>query len=188
MEVSPTSLDAVLLVTPDARGDDRGFFLETYRYDRYCDVGIKDTFVQGNHSRSVGGVVRGLHFQTDPGQAKLLSCARGRILDVVVDVRLASPTYGKHVAVELDDVDHQQIYVPIGFAHGFCVLSDWADLTYMVSANYDADTESGIRWDDPDLGIDWPVESPILAERDVGAPLLRDYDWSTTVWQTLPGQ
>lgn len=182
--VEPTAIADVLLVQTDWRGDDRGFFLETYRRELYANEGITDEFVQANHSRSVRGVVRGLHFQTSPGQAKLVYCARGRLLDVAVDVRIGSPTYGKHVAVELDDVDHRQLYVPIGFAHGFSVLSEVADLTYLVSNIYDADTESGIAFDDPDLGIDWKVDEPILAPRDQNATRLADYDWSSTVWQT----
>ncbi len=182
--VEPTKLPDVLLVKPDVRGDSRGFFLETYSRERYAKAGIDVEFVQANHSRSAHGVVRALHFQTAPGQAKLLYVTSGRILDVAVDVRLGSPTFGEHVALELSDENHHQLYVPIGFAHGFAVLSDVVDLTYQVSAVYDGAMESGIQWDDPDLGIDWGISDPVLAERDQAAPRLRDYDWSNTVWQS----
>ena len=183
LEVTETRLAGLLVVRPQVHPDDRGFFLEPYRAERYAAHGIV-LDAQDNHSRSTRGVLRGLHFQTDPGQHKLMRCARGRIWDVAVDVRLDSPTYGRHVAVELSDENHHQLFVPVGIAHGFAVLSDVADLTYQVSAVYDPATESGIKWDDPDLGIDWGVTDPVLAARDQEAPRLADYDWSTTVWQS----
>lgn len=183
LRVEETPLAGLLVVRPAVFPDERGFFLEPYRVERYAPHGI-DVLAQDNHSRSVRGVLRGLHFQTDPGQAKLMRCGRGRIWIVAVDVRLGSPTYGQWHGVELDDVDHLQLYVPVGFAQGFCVLSDVADVLYKVSNPYDAPTESEIAWDDPDLAIDWPVDGPIVSARDTGSTRLADYDWSSTVWQT----
>ena len=181
--VEETPLAGLLVVRPAVFLDERGFFLEPYRAERYAPYGI-ELSAQDNHSRSTHGVLRGLHFQTRPGQAKLVRCARGRILDVAVDVRLQSPTYGQSFAIELDDVEHAQVYAPVGFAHGYCVLSDVADVVYKVSTPYDGATESGIAWDDPDLGIDWKVDEPVVSERDTGAPRLADFDWSDTVWQS----
>jgi dTDP-4-dehydrorhamnose 3,5-epimerase len=181
--VEETPLAGLVVVRPAVFPDERGFFLEPFRAERYAPLGI-DVQAQDNHSRSGRGVLRGLHFQTDPGQAKLMRCGRGSIWDVAVDVRLGSPTYGQWFGIELDDVEHAQLYVPIGFAHGFAVLSDVADVMYKTSAPYNGATESGIAWDDPDLGIDWKVDAPIVSERDTDATRLADFDWSATVWQT----
>lgn len=186
LRVDPTPLAGLLVVRPAVYPDERGFFLEPYRVEQYAPHGI-DVGAQDNHSRSTAGVLRGLHFQTDPGQHKLTRCARGRIWDVAVDVRLGSPTFGRWHGVELDDVDHAQLYVPIGFAHGFVVLSDVADVVYKVSSPYDPVTEAGFAWDDPDVGVDWRVESPIVSARDADAPRLADIDWSGTVWQPSVG-
>ena len=161
-----TRLDGLVLVEPDVHADERGFFVETYQLARYADFGVQPTFVQDNQSRSRRGTLRGLHFQTNPGQAKLVRVARGTILDVVVDIRRSSRTFGEHEAFELDDTAHRQLFVPIGFAHGFCVLSDLADVTYKVSSYFDPESESGIAWDDPALGIDWRIEDPIVSDRD----------------------
>ena len=169
-----TGLDGLALIEPDVFGDERGFFLETFRRDAWRDLGVDADFVQHNHSRSAGGTLRGLHFQTSPGQAKLVRCARGRIFDVAVDLRAGSPTFGKWEGHSLDDEDHHQLFVPVGFAHGFCVLSDVADVTYLVSSEYDAETERGIRWDDPEVGVEWPVENPQLSQRDIDAPTLAE--------------
>lgn len=174
MEVVDLGLKGLLLLKPRVFRDERGFFVETYSAQRYRDVGVDATFVQDNHSRSTYGTIRGLHFQTTPGQAKLLRCASGRIFDVAVDIRPDSPTYGQWRGVYLDAETHEQLYVPIGFAHGFAVVSETADVCYKVSAPYDPKTESGFRWDDPDVGVRWPVEKPILSKRDLEAPLLRD--------------
>lgn len=174
MRALPTDLDGVLLLEPTPAGDERGFFLETYRRDRYAELGITDDFVQDNHSRSVRGTLRGLHFQQLPGQAKLVRVARGRVYDVVVDIRRASPTFGRFHAVELDDVHHRQLYVPVGFAHAFCVLSDVADFVYKVGSYYDPSAERGIAWDDPEIGIPWPVADPILSDRDRRNPRLSE--------------
>jgi dTDP-4-dehydrorhamnose 3,5-epimerase len=148
--------------------------VETYREDRWRELGIDVGFVQHNHSRSVQGTLRGLHFQTEPGQAKLVRCPRGRIFDVAVDLRRASPTYGRWEGHELDDERHRQLFVPAGFGHGFAVLSDVADVAYQLSSLYDPATEAGIAWDDPDVGVDWPVDEPLLSERDKAAPTLAE--------------
>ncbi len=174
MRALPTTLPGLVLLEPDVHGDARGFFVETYRQDRYRALGIDAVFVQDNHSRSRRGTLRGLHFQADPGQAKLIRCARGAIRDVVVDIRRSSPTFGRHETFELDDRAHRQLFVPIGFAHGFVVRSDEADVTYKVSSPYEASTEAGIAWDDPALGIDWGVADPIVSPRDRANPRLAE--------------
>jgi dTDP-4-dehydrorhamnose 3,5-epimerase len=169
-----TELDGVVLIEPEVHGDERGFFVETFSREAWRELGVEAEFVQHNHSRSVKDTLRGIHFQTDPGQAKLLRCPRGRIFDVAVDLRRDSPTFGRWEGHVLDDQDHHQLYVPVGFGHGFCVLSDLADVTYLVSSLYDPETEAGIRWDDPEVGVEWGVESPLLSARDREAPLLSD--------------
>jgi dTDP-4-dehydrorhamnose 3,5-epimerase len=170
-----TKLESVVLVEPDVHGDKRGFLVETFREERWRELGIIVDFVQENHSRSGRGILRGLHFQTRPGQAKLVRCARGRIWDVVVDLRRDSPTYGDWEAHELDDARARQLYIPIGFAHGFCVLSDVADVTYKCSSYYDTSVERGFRYDDPDLDIAWPQDFALLvSERDIEAPTLAE--------------
>lgn len=169
-----TKLDGVVLLEPQVFGDERGFFVETFSKDAWAELGVEPEFVQHNHSRSGKGILRGLHFQTEPGQAKLLRCARGAIFDVAVDLRRDSPTYGQWEGHVLDDERHRQLFVPIGFAHGFVVLSDVADVAYLVSSVYDPATEAGIAWDDPDVGVDWGVEDPVLSERDKTAPKLAE--------------
>ncbi len=154
------------LVRPSVFADSRGFFLETYQSDIYAAAGMDTPFVQDNHSRSVRGTLRGLHYQSEPGQAKLIRVGRGRIFDVAVDIRPASPTFGRWHGVYLDDQEHAQLLVPVGFAHGFCVVSEVADVMYKVSAAYNPKTECGLRFDDPDIGIEWPVSAPILSTRD----------------------
>lgn len=170
----PTKLDGVVLVEPQVHGDSRGFFLETYARGEWQGLGVDAEFVQQNHSRSSRGTLRGLHFQTAPGQAKLLRCARGAILDVAVDLRRDSATYGRWEAHVLDDERHHQLFVPIGFAHGFVVLSEVADVCYQVSSLYDPATEAGIAWDDPEIGVDWQVAEPLLSARDKEAPRLAE--------------
>ena len=169
-----TKLDGVVLLEPKVFGDERGFFVETFSRDPWAELGIEPEFVQHNHSRSGRGILRGLHFQTQPGQAKLLRCARGAIFDVAVDLRRDSPTYGQWEGHVLDDERHRQLFVPVGFAHGFVVLSDVADVAYLVSSVYDPATEAGIAWDDPDVGVEWGVEDPVLSERDRTAPTLAE--------------
>ena len=172
MEVVETRLAGPVLVKPVVRGDERGFFVETYRRSVYSELGIPDEFVQDNHSRSRRGIVRGMHFQ--PGQAKLVRCARGAILDVLVDIRRGSPTFGEWEAVELTDENGLQLYCPDGFAHGFCVTSEVADVAYKVSAYFDPATESGIAYDDPEVGIRWPPLALMPSDRDARAPRLSD--------------
>ena len=169
-----TKLDGLVLVEPQVHGDERGFFVETYSKDAWAGLGVDAEFVQHNHSRSSQGTLRGLHFQTSPGQAKLLRCARGRVLDVAVDLRRESSTYGQWEGHVLDDERHHQLFVPIGFAHGFVVLSDVADVAYLVSSVYDPATEAGIAWDDPAIGVDWQVPEPLLSGRDKEAPTLAE--------------
>jgi dTDP-4-dehydrorhamnose 3,5-epimerase len=175
MRLVDTRLEGPLLLAPAVHSDQRGFFIESYRANVWGQHGAEDVFVQDNHSRSGRGVVRGMHFSIGAGQAKLVRCARGRILDVVVDLRRASPTYGEWEAHELDDDLHRQLYVPIGFAHGFCVLSDVADVTYKCSTYYDAAAERGFNYNDPEVGIAWPRDMALLvSERDMQAPALRE--------------
>ena len=175
MRVLETGLRGLVLLEPDIHGDARGFFLESYRANVWTEHGIDDVFVQDNHSRSRQGVLRGMHFAIGEGQAKLIRCARGRILDVVVDLRRGSPTYGRWESVELDDEQACQLYVPVGFAHGFCVLSDVADVAYKCSTYYEGAVERGFRYDDPDVGIAWPRDLELLvSERDRTAPLLSE--------------
>ena len=168
----PTEIDEVVLLEPDVHGDDRGFLVETFRESALPDLGIDEHFVQDNHSRSTGPVLRGIHMQQ--GQAKLVRCPSGRIWDVAVDLRPDSPTYKRWEGHELDGESHRQLYVPAGFGHGFCVLSDEADVIYRLSSYYDPELESGVAWDDPELGIEWPVDDPILSERDSTAPSLAE--------------
>ncbi len=170
----PTKLEGVVLLEPRVHGDERGFMVETFRSDAWAELGVDAEFVQHNHSRSSKGTLRGLHFQTEPGQAKLVRCPRGAILDVAVDLRRGSPTYGQWEGHVLDDERHRQLYVPVGFGHGFAVLSEVADVTYLLSSLYDPATESGIAWDDPDVGVEWGVEEPLLSERDTTAPRLSE--------------
>lgn len=160
-----------MLLEPVVHGDARGFFLETYRRSVLAELGIEDEFVQDNHSRSRGGVVRGMHFQ--PGMAKLVRCARGAIYDVLVDIRRGSPTFGEWEGAELNDESHRQLYCPDGFAHGFCVLSEVADVVYLTSAYYDASLDGGFAYDDPVVSIEWPGGRELTASaRDSSAPTL----------------
>jgi dTDP-4-dehydrorhamnose 3,5-epimerase len=166
-----TKLEGPMLLQPIVHRDERGFFLETYRRGALAELGIKDEFVQNNHSRSRRAVVRGMHFQ--PGTAKLVRCAHGVIYDVAVDLRRGSPTFGEWEGTELSDSNHHQLYCPDGFAHGFCVLSDEADVVYMLSAYYDPARERGFAYDDPAVGIEWPGGTELIASaRDSGAPTL----------------
>jgi len=172
-----TRLEGPILVKPVVHGDERGFFHETYRKNAYAELGIHDDFVQDNHSRSKRGIVRGLHFQVGRGQSKLVRCGRGAIVDVLVDLRKGSPTYGQWEGFELDDGNLHQLYCPIGFAHGFCVTSESADVIYKCDAYYDATVERTIKFDDPDIGIRWPEGIELLpSQRDASAPLLREIE------------
>lgn len=175
MRTLDTRLEGPMLIEPAVYGDERGFFCETYRRSVFHELGIPEEMVQDNHSRSRRGIVRGMHFQVGEGTSKLIRCARGAILDVVVDIRRGSPTFGGWEAFELTDENMQIVYCPIGFAHGFCTLSDIADVIYKQSNYYSADTDRGIRYDDPDVGIEWPAGLQLTpSQRDAGAPLLRE--------------
>jgi dTDP-4-dehydrorhamnose 3,5-epimerase len=174
MERLETTLEGPILVRPTVHGDARGFFHESYRREVYAGLGIPEEFVQDNHSRSGRGIVRGMHFQVGAGMAKLVRCSRGAILDVVVDLRRGSPTFGRWEAFELDDSNLHQLYCPIGFAHGFCVTSDSADVIYKCDAYYDESIERGIKYDDPEIGIEWPDIELIPSQRDATAPRLSE--------------
>jgi dTDP-4-dehydrorhamnose 3,5-epimerase len=174
VNVVRTPLEGVLLVEPRRFEDERGFFLETFQAERYRQAGITDTFVQENHSRSRQGVLRGLHFQVQRPQAQLVTVFRGRIFDVVVDLRPGSATFGRWFGAELSDARPRQMYMAPGLAHGFCVLSEFADLHYNVSRAYDPQDEGGLAWNDPDVGIEWPLPSPEVGARDAAFPRLRD--------------
>jgi dTDP-4-dehydrorhamnose 3,5-epimerase len=167
-----TRLDGLVLLEPTVHGDERGFLLESFSAKDWAEAGVDVEFVQDNHSRSGAGILRGLHFQTSPGQAKLVRCVRGRIWDVAVDLRRESKTFGEWEGYELDDASHRQLFVPVGFAHGFCVLSEVADVHYKVSSYYDPETEAGIAWNDPDVAVAWPLTEPLVSERDESAPHL----------------
>jgi dTDP-4-dehydrorhamnose 3,5-epimerase len=170
-----TRLEGPVLLEPTVHGDERGFFVETYQRRVFEALGIHGEFVQDNHSRSRRGIVRGMHFQVGRGLGKLVRCARGTILDVVVDVRRGSPDYGAWEGYELSDENLRTVYVPFGFAHGFCVLSEVADVVYKQDGYYDPGLEQGIRYDDPDVGIRWPEGLELTpSARDAQAPLLRD--------------
>jgi dTDP-4-dehydrorhamnose 3,5-epimerase len=174
MQRLPSRLDGPILLAPTVHGDERGFFMETYRDDAWSALGIPSSFKQDNHSRSRRGTLRGIHFQTHPGQGKLVRCARGAVLDVVVDLRRGSTTFGEWESFELDDVEGRQLWVPVGFGHGFCVLSETADFVYKCTNYYDPATEAGIRFDDPDVGIEWPDIELLYSERDRTAPRLAE--------------
>ncbi len=175
MKRLPTRLDGLVLLAPAVHGDERGFFMETFRADAWAAHGVTGPFVQDNHSRSRRGTVRGIHFQTSPGQGKLVRCARGAVWDVVVDLRRGSATFGEWEAVELDDEHGLQLWIPVGFGHGFCVLSDVADFVYKCTSYYDGATEAGISFEDPEVGIAWPEGVELLySERDRAAPRLSE--------------
>lgn len=172
MQVTPCALPEVLLITPRVFGDDRGFFLESYNQSEFERAGIGSRFVQDNHSRSSRGVLRGLHYQLDHPQGKLVRVVRGAAFDVAADIRVGSPTFGKWVGVVLDDVRKQSLWIPEGFAHGFCVLSDEADVAYKTTDFYAPEAERGIVWDDPLLAIEWPIDKPVLSAKDLAFPRL----------------
>jgi len=182
VNVLPTRLSGLVLVEPKVFADPRGFFLESFRADAYAEAGISADWVQDNHSRSTLHTLRGLHLQREPGQPKLVRVVRGSVFDVAVDLRSSSPTFGQWEGFELDDVRHRQLFIPIGFAHGFCALSDTVDLVYKVGSYYDPDTEMGVAWNDPDIGIEWPVAEPLISDRDRRNPTLRELSGSLPPW------
>ncbi|MDE1817910.1 MAG: dTDP-4-dehydrorhamnose 3,5-epimerase [Thaumarchaeota archaeon] len=167
----------IMLVEAQAFSDERGFFLEGFKESVFSTNGVKSKFVQDNYSHSIKGVLRGLHYQKDPkAQAKLVIVTRGEIFDVAVDIRKGSPTYGKWIAQILSDQNHKLLYVPEGFAHGFCVLSDTADVLYKVSSEYSPEHERGILWNDPNMSIKWPLDKPIIIQKDLQLPTLQNAD------------
>jgi len=168
----PTRIEEVALIEPNVHGDERGFLVETFRENELAELGVDMRFVQDNHSRSRGPVVRGIHLQR--GQAKLVRCPVGRVWDVAVDLRPDSPTYKRWEGHELDGERHRQLFIPAGFGHGFCLLSDEADVIYRLSDYYEPELELGVAWDDPELGIEWPITDPILSDRDRNAPRLAE--------------
>ena len=174
MKVIETQQPGVLIIEPKAFGDHRGFFLETFQVERYREHGIDLPFVQDNHSRSARGVLRGLHFQRTRPQGKLVSVSRGAVYDVAVDIDPQSATCGQFVGVELNDENHRQLWVPPGYAHGFCVISEVADFQYKCTDYYQPEDEGGLLWNDPDVGIPWPVAEPQLSSKDQLNPRLRD--------------
>ncbi len=175
--VEKTPLEGLLIVRPRLFRDARGFFLESYNQETFNSAGISIPFVQDNHSRSARGTLRGLHFQTHPGQVKLVRCTLGAIWDVAVDIRPGSPTFGKHFGIELRPDDATMLFVPIGFAHGFVVLSEFAEVQYKCSNVYNPATEAGIMWNDPDLNVQWPLNGiePLLSERDKTNPSFAEW-------------
>ncbi|MFA7160387.1 MAG: dTDP-4-dehydrorhamnose 3,5-epimerase [Kiritimatiellia bacterium] len=174
MKFTPLAIKEVLLIEPKVFGDNRGFFMETFRRDLFCEHGITDDFVQWNHSLSVKNTLRGLHYQAEKPQGKLVRVVRGEVFDVAVDVRSGSPTYGRWVAEKLSAENRKMLFVPAGFAHGFCVMSDTAEFIYACTDYYHPRGERGIIWDDPDLNIAWPVREPILSGKDKLYPRFRD--------------
>ncbi len=177
MKIIPTEISGLILVEPKAFGDARGFFFESYQINRYREAGITENFVQDNVSRSSKGILRGLHYQLVQPQGKLVYVTRGEVFDVAVDLRRSSPTFGRSFGVLLNDENHRQLYVPPGFAHGFCVTSDSADFCYKCTDFYNPSHERTLLWNDPVLGIDWPItESPILSAKDQQGRLLADLE------------
>jgi dTDP-4-dehydrorhamnose 3,5-epimerase len=174
LNVIETSLPGVLLIEPKVYADTRGFFMETYQAAHFRAHGIDAAFVQDNHSRSLRGVLRGLHYQEPNPQGKLVRCTRGALYDVAVDIRAGSPQFGKWTAAELTEENRRMMWLPPGFAHGFCALSEIADLVYKCTAFYEAANDRSILWNDPDLGITWPVAKPALSPKDAAAPRLKD--------------
>ncbi|MFC5526988.1 dTDP-4-dehydrorhamnose 3,5-epimerase [Rhodanobacter ginsengisoli] len=174
MKVIETALPGALIIEPQVFGDARGFFYESYNKGRWQEAGIEAEFIQTNVSRSAKGVLRGLHYQWPNPQGKLVSVLEGEVYDVAVDIRRGSPTFGRSAAVMLTADNHRHFWVPEGFAHGFCVLSEFATFTYQCTALYDASADAGIRWNDAALGIDWPLSEPLLSDKDRKTPLLQD--------------
>ena len=176
MKVTETELAGVLLIEPDVFPDERGHFLEIFRADRYAEAGIRGPFLQDNASFSTRGILRGLHFQNPLPQAKIVWVAEGEVFDVAVDIRQGSPAFGKWTSARLSGDNHRQLYIPEGFAHGFCVVSATARLVYKCTDVYDPSAEAVVLWSDPDLAIDWPIENPRLSPKDAAAPQLKDVD------------
>lgn len=177
MNVIHTEIPGAIIIEPKVFGDARGFFLETFQARRYAEAGIKESFVQDNHSRSARGVLRGLHFQRNYPQGKLVFVTQGEVFDVALDIRPDSPAFGRWTGVTLSAENHRQFYVPPGCAHGFCVVSESADFQYKCTDYYHPEDEGCIRWDDPDVGIEWPVIAPSLSAKDADAPFLKELEF-----------
>lgn len=177
-EFENTEIKGVILVKPRVFGDDRGFFLETYKKEDFEKAGIIDEFIQDNHSKSSFGVLRGLHYQKEPNvQSKIVRCTKGKIIDVAVDIRKNSPTFLKWVKVELSEENKYQLYIPKGFAHGFVALSDVVEVMYKVSGKYSPSNEGGIKWNDPDINVDWGIDfEPLLSEKDKNSKTIKETD------------
>jgi dTDP-4-dehydrorhamnose 3,5-epimerase len=173
VQILTTEIPGVLIIEPDVFGDSRGFFMETWHAKKYAERGLDVSFVQDNHSRSSAGVLRGLHYQLEQPQGKLVRVASGAAFDVAVDIRKGSPTFGQWVGVELSSDNHRQLYVPPGFAHGFCICSEHADFIYKCTDFYAPQYEHGILWNDPDIGIDWPGGDFLISEKDANNSLLK---------------
>ena len=174
MKVTETSLPGTLILEPQVFGDSRGFFYESYHQARYHDKGITGNFVQTNVSRSSRGVLRGLHYQWPNPQGKLVSVLEGEVYDVAVDIRQGSPNFGQWIGIMLTSDNHRHFWIPEGFAHGFCVLSEFATFTYQCTALYHPEADAGVRWNDADIGVDWPLSDPLLSDKDRKTPLLKD--------------
>ncbi len=174
ISVEKTKLEGLLVIEPRVFGDDRGFFMETFNSRDAAEVGIPEYFAQDNHSRSGHGVLRGLHYQYPQWQGKLVRTLIGEIFDVAVDIRPDSATFGEWYGILLSDANKLQLYVPPGFAHGFCVTSESADVAYKVTTLFDPAQDAGILWNDPDIGVEWPISEPVLSDKDIDAPRLRD--------------
>ena len=174
MKILPSSLPEILIIEPAVFRDERGFFMETYQQRRYTEAGIESVFVQDNLSRSVGGTLRGLHYQVKHGQAKLIQVIQGTIFDVALDIRRGSPSFGQWTSVHLSAENKRQLFLPEGFAHGFCVLSESAQIVYKCTDYYAAEDEGGVLWSDPTLAIAWPISEPLLSEKDSQLPCLAD--------------
>lgn len=183
MKIEPTAIPEVLLVEPDVHRDARGFFLETFQERRYAEGGIRERFVQDNHSRSGRGTLRGLHAQIEPAQGKLVRATAGEIFDVAVDLRRGAPTFGRWAGHRLSGENFRQLWIPPGFAHGFCVLSETADVEYKCTAFYTPAGEISVAWNDPAIGIDWPLREPVLSERDRAAPRLAEIEERLPAWK-----
>lgn len=189
MNVTDLPLEGLRLIELVVHGDARGFFIERYRVDDFRAHGLPTEFAQENHSRSAPGVLRGLHYQVDPAQAKLIGVTSGSIWDVVVDIRADSPTFGRSYGVEISDLNGLLLWVPAGFAHGFCVLGDQpADVLYKVDGLYNPQTEGGIRWDDPEFAVEWPIESPTVSARDASLPSFAQYRAEPVDWPLAIGR
>jgi dTDP-4-dehydrorhamnose 3,5-epimerase len=174
LQVIATDIPEILVIEPRVFPDDRGYFLETYQAEKFRAAGIDEPFVQDNHSHSMRGALRGLHYQEPGAQGKLVRCSRGSMWDVAVDIRVGSPTFGKWVGLELSEENKKMLWVPAGFAHGFCSLTDHCDVLYKCTTYYAPAYERGIAWNDPEIGIEWPISNPVLSRKDGAAPRLKD--------------